>query len=570
MKSKISRRLIADTNQFKDTLNTLKQLTDQISHEDFSRIIEELQERVTTPFTFVIVGEVKAGKSSFVNALLDANKEVCKVAASPMTDTIQQILHSENEETVLVNEVFKKIYLDVEILKEISIVDTPGTNTIVDHHQEITERFIPFSDLIVFVFESKNPYRQSAWEFFDYINAEWRRKIIFVLQQKDLMEPDDLVTNINGVTKHALEKGIQDPKVFAVSAKQELNGDKENSGFIELREYLNNNITGGQAPKLKLENNVETAQNINSQIEKNIAIRSKQYQADLNFRKEIKSELQDQSERSFAQARSLVDVLSAAYQRITNEKIEKINEELSFGKVLKRSFRAIMTSEVSLKEWLGKEAKDLEHELNIELKDKLNTGIVDLADQIQNMVRMIDMKIKTSETILTDNNELFAEVAKERSTILKDLQNSFKDFVQKSENFYDENTKDSTGSLAPNLAAGGGIAVIGVILTAVTNGAVFDITGGILTTIGVLFAGVSLGWQKNKLTRSFRKEIKSGRVKLEKEVQEKLNNYITAIKSKIEDIFQDLDNYLNNENAVLSEFESLNKKVDKELKKLKS
>jgi GTPase SAR1 family protein len=570
LKSKISRRLIADTNQFKDTLNTLKQLTDQISHEDFSRIIEELQERVTTPFTFVIVGEVKAGKSSFVNALLDANKEVCKVAASPMTDTIQQILHSENEETVLVNEVFKKIYLDVEILKEISIVDTPGTNTIVDHHQEITERFIPFSDLIVFVFESKNPYRQSAWEFFDYINAEWRRKIIFVLQQKDLMEPDDLVTNINGVTKHALEKGIQDPKVFAVSAKQELNGDKENSGFIELREYLNNNITGGQAPKLKLENNVETAQNINSQIEKNIAIRSKQYQADLNFRKEIKSELQDQSERSFAQARSLVDVLSAAYQRITNEKIEKINEELSFGKVLKRSFRAIMTSEVSLKEWLGKEAKDLEHELNIELKDKLNTGIVDLADQIQNMVRMIDMKIKTSETILTDNNELFAEVAKERSSILKDLQNSFKDFVQKSENFYDENTKDSTGSLAPNLAAGGGIAVIGVILTAVTNGAVFDITGGILTTIGVLFAGVSLGWQKNKLTRSFRKEIKSGRVKLEKEVQEKLNNYITAIKSKIEDIFQDLDNYLNNENAVLSEFESLNKKVDKELKKLKS
>ena len=333
MKSKISRRLVADTNKFKNTLNTLKELTDKINHKDFSRIVEELQERVTTPFTFVIVGEVKAGKSSFVNALLDANKEVCKVAASPMTDTIQQILHGEKEETILVNDGFKKIFLDVEILKEISIVDTPGTNTIVDHHQEITERFIPFSDLIVFVFESKNPYRQSAWEFFDYINAEWRRKIIFVLQQKDLMEPDDLVTNIGGVTKHAVEKGIQDPKVFAVSAKQELNGDKENSGFIELREYLNDNITGGQAPKLKLENNIETANNINKQIFDNIKIRQLQYEADLGFRKDIKSELQDQSERSFAQARSLVDILSAAYQRITNEKIEKINEELSFGKL---------------------------------------------------------------------------------------------------------------------------------------------------------------------------------------------------------------------------------------------
>ena len=181
---------------------------------------------------------------------------------------------------------------------------------------------------------------------------------------------------------------------------------------------------------------------------------------------------------------------------------------------------------------------------------------------------MIDMKIKTSKTILTDSNQLFSQVAKERSSILRDLQNSFKDFVQKSENFYDENTQDSTGNLAPNLAAGGGIAVIGVILSTFINGAVFDITGGILTTVGVLFAGVSLGWQKNKLTRSFRKEIKAGRIRLEKEVQEKLDTYINSIKARIEDIFHDLDSYLENENKILEEFESLNKKVKKDLDSL--
>ena len=97
----------------------------------------------------------------------------------------------------------------------------PGTNTIIDHHQEITERFIPHSDLIVFVFEAKNPYRQSAWSFFDYINSEWRKKVIFILQQSDLMKPDDLIINIEGVKKQAKEKGINDPKVFAVSALRE-------------------------------------------------------------------------------------------------------------------------------------------------------------------------------------------------------------------------------------------------------------------------------------------------------------------------------------------------------------
>ena len=147
---------------------------------------------------FVIVGEVKAGKSSFVNALLGTGKEICKVAPQPMTDTIQQIIYGEEEEIISVNEYLKKIFQPIEILREIAIVDTPGTNAIIKHHQEITENFIPASDLIVFVFEAKNPYRQSAWDFFDYIHEDWRKKIVFVLQQKDLMNQEDLNVNING------------------------------------------------------------------------------------------------------------------------------------------------------------------------------------------------------------------------------------------------------------------------------------------------------------------------------------------------------------------------------------
>ena len=123
-------------------------------------------------------------------------REIAKVAPQPMTDTIQQIIYGAEEQHIQVNPFLKKILLPVDILKEIAIVDTPGTNTIEENHQEITEGFIPASDLIVFVFESKNPYRQSAWDFFDYIHSDWRKKIIFVLQQKDLMRPEDLEVNI--------------------------------------------------------------------------------------------------------------------------------------------------------------------------------------------------------------------------------------------------------------------------------------------------------------------------------------------------------------------------------------
>lgn len=131
---------------------------------------------------FVIVGEVKVGKSSFINVLFDIGKEVIKVVFQFMIDIIQQIFYGEEVEQVQINFYLKKILLFVEILKEIVIVDILGINIIVEYYQEIIESFILVFDLIVFVFEVKNFYWQFVWQFFDYIYSDWCKKIIFVLQ----------------------------------------------------------------------------------------------------------------------------------------------------------------------------------------------------------------------------------------------------------------------------------------------------------------------------------------------------------------------------------------------------
>ena len=120
-------------------IGDLHQLTTDIGHAELAKTVNELRQRIHEPFLFVIAGEVKAGKSSFINALLATGKEICKVAAQPMTDTIQLITYGDTEEVVTVSPYLKKVFQPVEILKEIAIVDTPGTNTIVAHHQEITE-----------------------------------------------------------------------------------------------------------------------------------------------------------------------------------------------------------------------------------------------------------------------------------------------------------------------------------------------------------------------------------------------------------------------------------------------
>ena len=49
------------------------------------------------------------------------------------------------------------------------------------------------------------------------------------------------------------------------------------------------------------------------------------------------------------------------------------------------------------------------------------------------------------------------------------------------------------------MAAASGITAVGVILAAVTNGMVFDITGGVLTALGFVVAGVTLGIRRKKI-----------------------------------------------------------------------
>lgn len=568
MKEILDHKLQALATSSADTISKLHRLTTDIRNEELSQTVQDILDRLESPFTFVIVGEVKAGKSSFINALLDTDKEICKVAAHPMTDTIQQIVYGDTETVTDVNEYIKKITQPEEILREISIVDTPGTNSIVDHHQEITERFIPYSDLIVFVFEAKNPYRQSSWQFFDFINEEWRRKIIFVLQQKDLLNEADLATNYEGVQKYAREKGIADPIVFAVSAKQEQEGQKAESGFVGIRSYIADNITGGKAPYLKIGNNLATAATINDKISHSLSLRRKQWEYDTSFRDEIRLTLDNQEHKTAKQIDVLTENLLATYDRITAAKAIELEEGLGFTAVVKRSFGSVFGSQQPLKGWLDGQAKDFEYKLNASLKEKLTNGIIDVADNIQTMGKLVHAKIRDSKTILEDSDEIFADIAEKRANVLKDLQQSFADFMSNSENFYDEKLASESGKMAPNMAAGSGIAVVGVILATVTNGAVFDITGGILTTVGVLFAGATLGLKRRKILNGFKNEIANGRKKIEWEVAEKLKGYTQRIKAKIDDNFYQLDLLLKHEKKVLDSLQTQKEEIDTELESL--
>ncbi len=535
--------------QIDEIVKDLHELTIEIQQEELAKTLSDLRNRLHEPFMFVIVGEVKSGKSSFINALLSTGKEVCKVAPQPMTDTIQQVLYGEKEAEIVINQYLKKILQPVEILKEIAIVDTPGTNAIVEHHQEITERFVPASDLIVFVFEAKNPYRQSAWQFFDYIHSDWRRKIVFVLQQKDLIDDEGLKVNIGGVKAHALKKGVEEAIVFAVSAKEELEGQEEKSGFGDVRTYIRENITGGKAGLLKLQNNIATFKNINERIEIGLGDRKRQWKADVEFRKDIVETLDNQEIKSKKQVGVLVENLIAGYDRIAREKEIELNEGLSFLGLLKRSITGIFSKKTSAKEWLENLKENLEKDLQTELQKKLQSGITDLADSIQQMAKLIDLKIQNSQTILKNDHALFADIAEKRANVFRELQEAFSDFMNKSENFKDETLFMEGEPMGQNVLTGSGLAIVGAVVTALSQMTVFDVTGGLLTAVGLVMAGFTSTFQRKKVIKKFREEFSNTRTQLHEEVSGKLNHYVQTIKEKIDANFNGFDELLKDEEA---------------------
>ena len=75
-------------------------------------------------------------------------------------------------------------------LKDTAIVDTPGTNAVLRHHEQLTGEFIPRSDFILFVTSADRPFTESERIFLELIR-DWGKKVLIVLNKVDLLEDRD-------------------------------------------------------------------------------------------------------------------------------------------------------------------------------------------------------------------------------------------------------------------------------------------------------------------------------------------------------------------------------------------
>jgi predicted GTPase len=179
--------------------------------------LEEIEKGLGAPFLFVVCGEVNAGKSTLINGLF--GRDLCRVNILPETGRVLWYRHGSPARDVEVTPLLVECFRPIGFLRDFNLIDTPGTNSIVQGHQEITERFIPSADLILFVFPVTNPWGAATWDFISRIPKESLERVAFIIQQADQREAIDIQVILGHMADLSMKRIGHVPPIFPVSGK---------------------------------------------------------------------------------------------------------------------------------------------------------------------------------------------------------------------------------------------------------------------------------------------------------------------------------------------------------------
>ena len=187
--------------------------------ERLASLVHEMDEL----FLLVVVGEYNSGKSTFINALLGA--EVFAMGDLPTTRAISILRYGDAGSPEPLGENTHLYHYPLEVLRDLDIVDTPGTNSIERMEEAITREFVPRADLILFVTSLLQPLTASELDFLAHIR-EWGKKIVFVVNGVDRRNSDEQLDRVREyLTREITTRlGVAAPALYFISALQALRG----------------------------------------------------------------------------------------------------------------------------------------------------------------------------------------------------------------------------------------------------------------------------------------------------------------------------------------------------------
>ena len=180
-------------------------------------------------YDVVVCGEVKKGKSSFINALM--GDEVLPTNTQVATSQVFRIINSDTEEYFLVftdgqrqrisrkdlsrygsqvdadlygEPIFRGRQLDyIEVKhpipslpKSVALIDTPGIGALYAAHEQITRNYLSKAAAVIFIIDPKNPIVVKEREFIESA-LKVTKQIMFVMTKMDNYDEHVIATMIS-------------------------------------------------------------------------------------------------------------------------------------------------------------------------------------------------------------------------------------------------------------------------------------------------------------------------------------------------------------------------------------
>jgi tetratricopeptide (TPR) repeat protein len=181
-----------------------------------SAAIGRAADALDRPLLVAVMGEFNAGKSSFVNAL--AGEDIAPTGVTPTTATVNvlrygatpeaRVVHQDGSSRAVAPDSLSaflaaldvdgagdvrvvEIFLPVEALRRIEIVDTPGLNSIRPEHERVAREFLRDADAIVWVLAAGQAAKATEKAALETARAAGKR-VLGVLNKVDRLEANEV------------------------------------------------------------------------------------------------------------------------------------------------------------------------------------------------------------------------------------------------------------------------------------------------------------------------------------------------------------------------------------------
>lgn len=274
---------VPDLKEFVRALGALAVLEGKVAKRPVDdAFVRQLKHWATGLFRVVVMGEIKKGKSSFINALLGV-RDLVPVDSNVATSTIYKICYGEKVSyKVFFSEESKKpcVVIDKEALpsygtedgnhgneKQVDfiqvfvpsdflrnglvIIDTPGLGGLFKQHKRITYEYVPRADAVFLVSDSvESPIGKAELDLLDDLKNVTDQ--IYFVQTKAMAVDAEARKSRELNNRRTLERHGFNPdtlKYFVVDSHLKLDADavrnKEDlidSGFVPLAMFINNEL----------------------------------------------------------------------------------------------------------------------------------------------------------------------------------------------------------------------------------------------------------------------------------------------------------------------------------------